>query len=202
MQEKADRQARSSYRIELRDIISGSGTMSPRSLVVLILFCLVISSPILAGPILTQAVIGTGGAAVSGPQHGLNCTVGQACVGLTARPTASLEIGFWPGYHAVLSPVPLPITARWWLDPAYPNPFNPRTRIRYALPVSCRVSLIIFDLRGQRVRRLLEAQQPVGAHEAIWDGLSDDGSAVASGLYIARLESQLGVLTRKMLLAR
>jgi hypothetical protein len=152
--------------------------------------------------VLTQAVVGTGGAAVGGPQHGLNCTVGQTCVGLVARPTASFEIGFWSGYRAFLSPAPLPPAASWRLDHAYPNPFNPRTKICYALPAPSRVNLSIFDLRGRRVRCLLAGPQAAGIHEAIWDGLGDDGSAVASGLYIARLESRLGVLTRKMLLTR
>jgi hypothetical protein len=176
--------------------------MSLRMLVALGVLCLATSSPILAGPVLTQAVVGTGGAAVGGPQHGLNCTVGQTCVGLVARPTASLEIGFWSGYRAFLSPAPLPPAASWRLDHAYPNPFNPRTKICYALPAPSRVNLSIFDLRGRRVRCLLAGPQAAGIHEAIWDGLGDDGSAVASGLYIARLESRLGVLTRKMLLTR
>ena len=83
----------------------------------------------------------------------------------------------------------------------FPNPFNPVTTIDYALPSRSEVSLIIFDLRGREVARLVDEEKPVGLHSARWDA-----SNVASGIYLYRLtaDSPAGgfMQTRKMVLLK
>ncbi len=74
------------------------------------------------------------------------------------------------------------------LHPAAPNPFNPRTTIRYDLAVAGTVSLRLFDLRGRMVRELAQGPRPAGAHAVLLDG--DD---LASGIYLVRLEGPGGV---------
>ncbi|MBD3290386.1 T9SS type A sorting domain-containing protein [candidate division KSB1 bacterium] len=71
----------------------------------------------------------------------------------------------------------------------YPNPFNPQTNIRYQLPKSSDVSLIIYDLRGQEVRRLVSAEKTAGSHTAVWDGRDNQGNIVASGLYLYQIQA-------------
>jgi hypothetical protein len=72
---------------------------------------------------------------------------------------------------------------------AYPNPFNPRTAIRFALPETRDVRLEIYDLHGHRVRDLLSASLPAGSHEISWQGRDDLGQPVASGVFLCRLRA-------------
>jgi hypothetical protein len=90
----------------------------------------------------------------------------------------------------------LPQTAA--LYPNYPNPFNPSTSIRYFLPGEEKVQLSVYDLTGQRIRVLQDGPQHAGHHLLEWDSLNDSGAAVASGVYLLRLETERSLQTRKM----
>jgi hypothetical protein len=80
-----------------------------------------------------------------------------------------------------------------------PNPFNPSTRIEYALTRAGTVTLGVYDVAGRLVRVLVDSRPvPEGAHRAIWDGRDGLGRSVASGTYFYRLEVDGDVLTRKM----
>jgi hypothetical protein len=70
---------------------------------------------------------------------------------------------------------------------AAPNPFNPRTTLRYELPVPGRTELAVHDLRGRRVARLLDAPQAAGPHALAWDGRDAAGRALPSGTYLVHL---------------
>jgi hypothetical protein len=70
------------------------------------------------------------------------------------------------------------------LDPNYPNPFNPSTTIRYALPVRSHVTLSVFNILGQQVAALGNETQGAGYHEVRFDG-----SGLASGVYFYRLQA-------------
>jgi len=84
----------------------------------------------------------------------------------------------------------------------HPNPFNPETRISFALPKEMRITLRLYNLFGEEVARLYDGSMSVGAHSLIWNGRSQFGQAVSSGLYIYRLESEQALLTGKMILMR
>ena len=90
----------------------------------------------------------------------------------------------------------------FFLDQNYPNPFNPETVIRYGLDRQSPVVLEIYNMLGRRVRMLVEAEQPSGQHEVVWDGLDDAGHPAASGLYVYRLRAGAFIASRKMLLLR
>lgn len=75
------------------------------------------------------------------------------------------------------------------LDPCRPNPFNPSTTIRLALPESGSARLEVFDLAGRRVRTLLNGHLDAGPHAVVWDGRDDRGQAAGAGIYLARLEA-------------
>lgn len=83
-----------------------------------------------------------------------------------------------------------------------PNPFNPRTTIRYDLPRAGAVRLAVFDLAGRLVRTLVNESRPQGSHEAVWDGRDVAGREVSSGVYVARLEFGGRVDTVRMELVR
>jgi hypothetical protein len=71
----------------------------------------------------------------------------------------------------------------------YPNPFNPTTELKFGLPVVANVSIEIYNLLGQRVRRLLGEERPAGYHIVEWDGSNDAGQSLAGGAYFVRLSA-------------
>lgn len=84
----------------------------------------------------------------------------------------------------------------------YPNPFNPSTTIRYSLPTRGKVSLTIYNLLGQTIQTLTDQTESAGEHEVTWDGRDVSGEPVASGVYLYRLTTDNGTLSRKMLLLK
>nr|MEE4269068.1 C25 family cysteine peptidase [Candidatus Krumholzibacteria bacterium] len=83
-----------------------------------------------------------------------------------------------------------------------PNPFNPRTEIKFSLPSAQKVELKIYNVEGRLVKTLVNGRQDAGTHTQIWSGQDDRGGRVASGLYFYRLTTDSGVLTRKMTLVK
>ncbi len=84
----------------------------------------------------------------------------------------------------------------------HPNPFNAETLLRYAVPEAQRVRLTIYDMLGRAVRELVHEVRPAGVHEVVWDGRDGRGRAVASGVYLYRLQTPESSHTRKMILLR
>jgi hypothetical protein len=84
----------------------------------------------------------------------------------------------------------------------FPNPFNPETVILYEIPEQVHVLLSIYNLLGQRIRILMDGPHSPDFYRIVWDGKTDEGRNVASGLYLYRLEAGEFVSTRKMLLLR
>jgi WD40 repeat protein len=84
-----------------------------------------------------------------------------------------------------------------------PNPFRSETTINFDLPALSFVRLVVFDVRGRRVRTLLRELQPAGTRAVNWDGYTDGGQRAPSGVYFARLETAGNTTrTRKILLTR
>lgn len=83
-----------------------------------------------------------------------------------------------------------------------PNPSRERTRFRFQLPIQEVASLAIYDLSGRRVRQLAAGLMAAGPHESTWDGKDEDGAAMASGLYFARLDTPAGTLTQRVVRSR
>lgn len=84
----------------------------------------------------------------------------------------------------------------------YPNPFNPTTSILYKIARTAEVKLSIYNLRGQKVRTLVDERQGVGVYRVQWDGRDQFGRAIASGVYLYKLEADNFAQTRKMLLLK
>jgi hypothetical protein len=84
----------------------------------------------------------------------------------------------------------------------HPNPFNPGTAIRYYLPRRCNVRLVVYDLKGAEVRRLVDMEQEAGPYSVTWDGRNGEGRAASSGLYFYRITAGKESMTRKMILLR
>jgi flagellar hook assembly protein FlgD len=76
---------------------------------------------------------------------------------------------------------------RLQLLPSAPNPFNPATTIRYVLPAPTHVDVMIHDVHGRLVRRLLTAHQGAGPQAVHWDGRLHGGDLASSGTYVVRV---------------
>jgi hypothetical protein len=85
----------------------------------------------------------------------------------------------------------------------YPNPFNSTTQIRFDLPTTAQVQLRIFDIMGREVSTLIgNEQMSVGSHMVSWNGTSNSGVNVASGMYICRIEAGSYQNDMKMILLK
>jgi len=92
--------------------------------------------------------------------------------------------------------------ARLALGSNFPNPFNPKTTLRFGLPAKGPVDLAIYDVGGRRVTTLASGVMEAGTYELIWNGTDGEGRPVASGLYFSRLAFGGEVLTGKMLMLK
>lgn len=84
----------------------------------------------------------------------------------------------------------------------YPNPFNPQTTIEFTVPRMEQVKLNVYNILGQRVRELTNRTYRPGTYRIVWDGFSESGTAVASGIYILEMRAGAFRQTRKMLLVK
>ena len=66
----------------------------------------------------------------------------------------------------------------------YPNPFNPETVIEYSMATEGYVSIDVFNIRGQKIRTLVDGFVGVGKHSVVWNGKDDNGREVVSGIYL------------------
>jgi len=104
---------------------------------------------------------------------------------LTAKSTPA-------SYPFVVSATPTRVESAlpdaWALRAAYPNPFNPSVHLVCAVPAGAGwYELAVYDARGRRVRTIYAGVRAPGVYEERWDGRSEDGAAVASGVYFVRL---------------
>lgn len=95
-----------------------------------------------------------------------------------------------------------PAPTQFGLKGNYPNPFNPTTTIAYEVGNASPVSLVVYDVIGQKVRTLVNEMQAPGAYSAVWNGRNEIGQQVANGLYFYELQAGDFRSMRKMMLTK
>jgi N-acetylmuramoyl-L-alanine amidase len=88
------------------------------------------------------------------------------------------------------------------LQQNYPNPFNPQTQIEFSQAEASKVSLVIYNLLGQKVVTLVDEMLPEGKHKIHWNGMDESGDRVASGIYFYRLQAGEYNEVRKMIMIK
>ena len=83
-----------------------------------------------------------------------------------------------------------------------PNPFNPITAIRFALPEPVDVEVAVFDAAGRKVRSLSDGARTAGYHSVVWDGRDDQGRSVGSGVYYYTVRAGENEASQKMMLLK
>ena len=91
---------------------------------------------------------------------------------------------------------------QFYLTQNFPNPFNPVTQIEFGIPEKSHVTLAVYNVLGQRIRTLVDETLPANNYTAEWDGNSENGVRVASGIYFYKLETSLYTETKKMILLK
>ncbi len=84
----------------------------------------------------------------------------------------------------------------------YPNPFNPETSIAFTTKESGNVAIEIYNVRGQKVKTLLNDYRKAGSHSVVWNGKDDNNKAVASGVYFYKMRNGKFSSTKKMILMK
>ena len=92
--------------------------------------------------------------------------------------------------------------SRFSLNQNFPNPFNPSTAIDYHLSAFSDVELSVFNMRGQKVRILVDDNKPAGNYSVVWDGKDEADTIVPSGIYMSRLKSGGNVSSNRMMLIK
>ncbi len=89
------------------------------------------------------------------------------------------------------------IPSEYSLSQAYPNPFNPVTKMRYSLAGDGYVEMVIYNIAGQKVHTLISGQKEAGYFTAIWDA-----SSYPSGMYFVKLHAGTFIKTQKLMLVK
>jgi len=96
----------------------------------------------------------------------------------------------------------IPPVEKYKLMQNYPNPFNPFTKIEYDIPKTGKVTINVYNIRGQYVKTLISEIQEPGSYLTYWDGTDNYNRKVSSGVYFYQLESKSSTKTKKMIMIK
>jgi len=123
------------------------------------------------------------------PDHELFTCIGEADITSVMAATAE-------GY------IQTEIVGEYMLLENYPNPFNPSTTLSYRLQEQDHAAVVIYDMTGREVVRLVDDVQSAGRHAVVWNGSDSRGTAVAAGFYIAKLSTSNSGFSQKITLLK
>jgi hypothetical protein len=110
------------------------------------------------------------------------------------------DLNWFPELVGVQTKDNIPI--KYELSDAYPNPFNPETKIDFMISKSANVKLSIFNILGQKVKTLVNQEMNPGTYSATWNGKDESGNQVSSGVYLYSLETESFKTTKKVMLMK
>jgi len=94
------------------------------------------------------------------------------------------------------------VESPFFLHRNYPNPFNPETTIEYSIKEDSRILIEIYNIKGQKVKTLINEFREAGYYSVIWNGKDNSNKQVASGLYFYRMKTANYNKMRKILLLK
>jgi hypothetical protein len=149
---------------------------------------------------ITSSVIGSGGNRVTNSNNTIVGTVGESFIGKISNSVTQDQIGFWYVYQqSTLTDVEdeKTIPTVFKLEQNFPNPFNPSTKIKFAVPERSNVLIKIYDILGSEVATLVNEEMDAGWYE---NDFNAAGSS--SGVYLFRMEAGKFISTKKMIYLR
>ena len=94
------------------------------------------------------------------------------------------------------------ISNKYMLEQNFPNPFNPSTEIKFSIPKKENVSLIVFDILGNEVRKILDKELKAGQYNYKWSGKNNSGDKISAGMYFYKVQAGDFIQTKKMVLLK
>jgi hypothetical protein len=144
-------------------------------------------------------VFSNGSVLISDTDYSIKSILGQALIGKMNSSSYITHVGFWYSAKMYVNigqrEDQLPQTFQLFQN--YPNPFNPITKIKYAVPQSSHIRLVIYNVLGQRISTLVNEDKLPGYYTVKFNA-----NSLASGFYIYHLEAKDFQETRKMVLMR
>ena len=107
------------------------------------------------------------------------------------------QMGYFDTTSTSIGLPPEQLPTEYKLEQNYPNPFNPKSKIKYQIARSGMVELIVYDMLGREITKLVNGYKSAGSYEAEFDG-----SNLSSGIYFYSLKSGSYTQTRKMVLLK
>lgn len=150
-------------------------------------------------------VMGSGAMGGQATTTEVRSTLGQAVVGEATSTSYKIRSGFWlrAGTPSGVEGETAELPRAFGLSELVPNPFTGSARVSYAVPAGGgHVRISVFDVSGALVRLLVDGDVAPGNQVLLWDGRSQAGRQVASGIYLVRMEASGFKATRKLLLTR
>ena len=107
------------------------------------------------------------------------------------------DMGALDGVEVSVDPEPDGLPTSYALNPAFPNPFNPTTSLRFALPVGGNLSIVLYDAQGRFVQRLVSGQYKAGFYHVTLNAAN-----LPAGLYLVRMEAGAFSTVQKVVLVK
>ena len=90
----------------------------------------------------------------------------------------------------------------YYMENAFPNPFNPNTTIKYYIPSKAYVNITIYDMIGNVIKNLVNEYQNYGYKSVQWNATNNQGQPVSAGVYLYSIEAEDFRQTKKMILLK
>ena len=176
-------------------------TNSPAIIILIMIVAFVSDITLIAQSSIKYYSFGNGSSEISNSIIKGSVTYGQSIIGYSGNSDFVSHIGFWYQFEDLLVETRengnKTIPNKFELFQNYPNPFNPTTSIKYSIPKTSYVSLVVFDILGSEIIRLVGKEQTQGNYE-----IEFDGSDLTSGIYFYRIQAGEFVETKKMILLK
>lgn len=146
-----------------------------------------------------RSCFANGGESISGGDNLINGTIGQTAIGRINNSTWFIQSGFQEVvlYMTPIENSSLNLPLRFDISQNFPNPFNPQTTIRYALPRTAFVKIDIYNILGQHILSLVNKNKSAGFHIIRFNARS-----LASGLYVYTMQADDFFAVKKMLFTK
>ncbi len=149
-------------------------------------------------------------ASIGSPVSDFNTLVGSGEVAVTLESSYYLQMNMYTTASKIfdvwtspyLTPGPPAVITTTSLRRIYPNPFNPATTIQFNLEKKDRVQILIYNVAGKLIKKLVDKNMVEGQHEVAWNGKDETGKLVSSGIYFCLMKTEEYSETKKMVLLR
>ena len=154
---------------------------------------------------INRSIIGSSAVENASSSFQMKGTLGQAAVGVSTNNETTIASGYW-GWISKQTNLSTEkkelIPSVFKIQPAYPNPFNPTTTLRYDLPQDSHVLITIYDIRGRKVKTLINENQNAGYRITQWNATNDFGQPISAGMYIYAIQAGDFRTVKKMILLK